>query len=271
MWATQTWPELLRHCRSEPTEVALLPVGATEQHGPHLPTGTDTVVATSLVRLVARRTGALVLPALAYGASYGHGDQLPGTVSLTPEQLAGLVRQVVEWAARSGVCRFLVVNAHMGNRAACEVAIDHLRFERPDLRIGMVEWWSVDPAVAEAAVADGRDIHANRAETSIMLALAPELVRTDLLAEADDPDRTAGLVFRYCAPALSTNGVTGSPSTATAELGRWMLERTVAAISELVVRGRSEEPPLTGHETRIPRLGSTGVRGRDRAHHGAVQ
>ena len=75
------------------------------------------------------------------------------------------------------------------------------------------------PTVAAEAVRDGDDVHANRAETSLMLALAPELVHLDRLADADDPDRTADLVFRYTAPALSTNGVTGRPSEATVELG----------------------------------------------------
>jgi hypothetical protein len=70
------------------------------------------------------------------------------------------------------------------------------------------------------------------------------MVRMDLAAHADDPDRTEGLVFRYTAPALSRNGVTGRPSEATAELGKWLFERTVTALSDLVVRGRAETPPL---------------------------
>jgi len=77
-----------------------------------------------------------------------------------------------------------------------------------------------------------------------MLALAPDLVHLDRLAEADDPDRTADLVFRYTAASLSTNGVTGRPSEATADLGEELLDRAVSSISALVERGRKEEPPL---------------------------
>ena len=77
---------------------------------------------------------------------------------------------------------------------------------------------------AETAV-DGEDIHANRTETSLMLAVAPHLVHLDRLASSDDPDRTAGLVFRYTAPSLSTNGVTGRPAEATVELGHRLLAR----------------------------------------------
>jgi creatinine amidohydrolase len=93
-------------------------------------------------------------------------------------------------------------------------------------------------------VLDGEDLHANRTETSVMLAVAPELVHLDRLAGADDPDRTDGLVFRYTAPALSINGVTGRPSEATEELGRKLVDLTVAAIVDCVERGRLEEPPL---------------------------
>jgi len=245
-WSDLAWPELGAQFEPSSTEVGLLPVGATEQHGPHLPTGTDTILATAIAEGVSTRTGAAVLPAIPYGCSYGHGDQFPGTISLTPEELASLVRQVLEWAGRSGLRRVLVVNAHFGNTASLMVATDHLRFHRPDLRAGVVSWWTADPVVTEATTADGQDIHANRAETSLMLAVRPELVRVERALAADDPDRTPGLVFRYTATSLSTNGVTGCPSQATAEQGRFLLDRVVSAIAGLVAKGRAEEPPLLG-------------------------
>jgi creatinine amidohydrolase len=189
----------------------------------------------------------MVLPALPIGCSYGHGRDLPGTVSLSPEGLASVVRQTIEWAYWSGLRRVLVVNAHFGNHASLVMATDHLRLERPDLRASVVGWWSADPEVASETAADGDDIHANRTETSLMLAVAPQLVRVDQLDSSDDPDRTADLVFRYTAPSLSTNGVTGRPSEASVELGRHLLARTVGAIGSLVERGRVEEPPLNHH------------------------
>jgi len=93
-------------------------------------------------------------------------------------------------------------------------------------------------------MADGADVHANRAETSVMLALAPELVDRERMMAADDPDRTSGLVFRYTAPALSTNGVTGRPSEATAALGEKLVALVARGLAERVERGRLEEPPL---------------------------
>jgi creatinine amidohydrolase len=77
-----------------------------------------------------------------------------------------------------------------------------------------------------------------------VLALAPDLVHLDRLVDADDEDRTGDLVFRYTAPALSRNGVTGRPSEADAALGHRLLDSSADAIARLVERGRVEEPPL---------------------------
>jgi creatinine amidohydrolase len=240
-WEEACWPDLTD---IDDTEVGLVPVGATEQHGPHLPTGTDTIIAVGLCERVSEITDAPVLPAISVACSYGHGTDLPGTLSFTPELFAGVVRQYAEWAATSGLTRLLFVNAHYGNAAGLGIATDHLRLFRPDLRVGVLHWWMLDPEVARESVVDGEDMHAHRAETSMMLAVAPDLVRQDRIATADDPDRTEGLVFRYTAPALSTNGVTGRPSEATRELGDRLLDLTVAAIADRVERGRLEKPPL---------------------------
>jgi creatinine amidohydrolase len=139
-WEDLASPEL---SGISPTNVGLVPVGATEQHGPHLPTATDTIIATALCNLAAERTGALVLPAIPVGASYGHGTTLPGTLSLVPEMLAALARQWAEWAAMSGLRRLLFVNAHFGNAASLSMATDHLRLFRPDLRVNSVNWWTL--------------------------------------------------------------------------------------------------------------------------------
>jgi creatinine amidohydrolase len=247
-WEALTAGKLKGLFADHPTEVGLLPVGATEQHGPHLPTGTDSIIANTLADAVSAATGAPVLPAVTVGCSYGHGTILGGTLSRSPEELAADVRSRVEWAAWTGLGRVLVINAHLGNAAALTVAGDHLRLQRPDLRMGVVSWWSAHPDVAEEVVADGADIHANRAETALMLAIAPGLVERDQIADADDPDRTGGLVFGYTAASLSRNGVTGRPSEATVTLGERLLRLTVGALTGLVEQARREEPPLVAHQ-----------------------
>jgi creatinine amidohydrolase len=225
-------------------EVGLVPVGAIEQHGPHLPVGTDTIVASALCAAAGELTDSLVLPAISLGVSYGHGTVLAGTLSLTPDLLVATVHQYVRWASVTGLRRLIFVNAHLGNAASLGVATDSVRLLAPQLRVATLDWWAADPAVLAEVTADGADIHANRAETAMMLAIAPDLVQAERAPDADDPDRTDGLIFRYTAPALSRNGVTGRPSQATAELGVELRGRVVSAIADRIERGRTEEPPL---------------------------
>src|SRR5664279_2478812 len=97
-WSELAWPELAELRSLGVGEVGLIPVGATEQHGPHLPTGTDTIIATALCDAASARTGAPVLPAVAVGCSYGHGTMLPGQLSLSPELLAAVLREYARWA-----------------------------------------------------------------------------------------------------------------------------------------------------------------------------
>ncbi|MCW2598821.1 MAG: Creatininase [Frankiales bacterium] len=243
-WQDAAWPDLQEAFAAREHEVGLVPVGATEQHGPHLPTGTDTFIATAVCERAAELVDGLVLPAVPVGVSYGHGTVLPGTLSLSPDLLAEVLKAYALWAAASGLRRLLFVNAHLGNTATIGTATDWLRLYVPELRVGTVDWWACDPAVHAEAVADGDDIHANRAETALMLAVAPDLVHADRIADADDEDRTDGLVFRYTAPSLSTNGVTGRPSEATAALGEQLLAGIARAVADRVDRGRTEEPPL---------------------------
>lgn len=225
--------------------VGLVPVGATEQHGPHLPIDTDTRIAAALCDAVSDAVEhTIVLPPIAVGCSLGHGTTFPGTISLFPEELARLLFRYAEWSAHSGLTKLIFVNAHMGNVGSLSIATDRLRFVRPDLQSGWVDWWHSSDAVQTAVAADGEDIHANRAETSIMLHIAPESVDVEAMRGADDIDRTGGLTFRYTAGALSRNGVTGRPSEATAELGQRIFDAVVDVVAAKARAGQTERPPL---------------------------
>src|SRR3981081_3385138 len=101
-WSELAWPEVAEQRNRGDGKVGLVPVGATEQHGPHLPIATATSIATALSDSVSERTGAPVLPAIPVACSYGHGTVLPGTLSLTPELLAAVARQYAEGVALSG-------------------------------------------------------------------------------------------------------------------------------------------------------------------------
>ncbi len=228
---------------ADPDTVALIPVGATEQHGPHLPVGTDTIVATAVAEAAAADLG-LVLPAIAFGASFFHGTTLPGTVAFTGEDTAATAVRVAEACVDSGVRRIVFVNGHVGNNAPLWLACDRFRRQHPDRRIGVMQWWDLTPEIARRATEDAVDWHANAAETSLMLAIRPELVDIDAMRGADDPDRTARTVFRYPVHQVSTNGVTGHPSRASKTYGLELWADVVAAARDLVERAHRETPPL---------------------------
>jgi creatinine amidohydrolase len=243
MWATRTWRELPGDLDAARRAV-ILPVGATEQHGPHLGCGADWVLADKLCAAVGAATQVPVLPALPYGCSLGHSRRWPGTIALKPVTLIALVQEIGSWAHHSGVRRFFMVNTHVTNAAPLRCALETLRSEHDDLMVAVFNSGTLSPRVREFHAADGADWHANDAETSMLLALAPELVRPDAMRGADDEDRTDGLVFAHPVNRTSTNGVTGAPSGASAEKGAlwfsWLVEDLVA----LIRRGLAEEPPL---------------------------
>jgi creatinine amidohydrolase len=119
-----------------------------------------------------------------------------------------------------------------------------LRARHDDLMVALFNSATLSERVRDFNVADGEDWHANNAETSLMLAVAPELVRPSALAQADDPDRTAGLVFSHPVNRTSRNGVTGTPSAASAQQGRRLFDWMVEDLSALIGRGLLETPPL---------------------------
>ena len=223
----------------------LVPVGSMEQHGPHLPLGTDTMIAAAVAREAARQLGAstgpsgsrvLVAPPLGYGAS-GEHEGFPGTVSIGHEALCLLLvefaRSACLWA-RSVV----FVNGHGGNTPTVARAVAQLRAEgRP------VAWTSCATPDADA--------HAGHTETSILRHLAPWSVRVDLMAPgATEP--VADLMPALTTDgvrAVSPNGVLGDPTTSSAEDGKRLF-------ADLVVRVASEltdpDPDAEGR-LRLPR------------------
>lgn len=242
-WADLTWeeiPAVLAACG----EAALLPVGATEQHGPHLGCGVDSVIAETLCTAVSEKTGVPMLPALAYGCSLGHSRRWPGTIALTPPLLIELVRQIGNWAYHSGVRRLFIVNAHVTNAAPLRCALEMLRAEHDTLMVAVINTATLSERVREFHFADAADWHANDAETSIMLSIAPEGVRPDKLAEADDPDRTCGCIFAHPVNRTSLNGVTGKPSIADRAKGEVWFDWLVEDLGTLVRSGSRETPPL---------------------------
>ncbi|KAB7742736.1 creatininase family protein [Parvibaculum sedimenti] len=243
LWSERTWAEIPADLDAA-GHAAILPVGATEQHGPHMGTGMDAVLADLLCKAVSERTKVPMLPTMFYGCSIGHSRRWPGTIALQPITLINLVKDIGDWAYHSGVRRLFMVNTHVTNAAPLRCALEMLRAEHDDMMVALVNSATVSKRVREFHFADGDDWHANDAETALMLARAPEMVRPDVQKEADDPDRTDGLVFAHPVNRTSLNGVTGTPSHGTAENGNIWFDWMVEDLSELILKGLKENPPL---------------------------
>lgn len=243
LWSERTWAELPNDLEAA-GHAAILPVGATEQHGPHMGTGMDAVLADLLCKAVSERTKVPMLPTMFYGCSIGHSRRWPGTIALQPITLINLIKDIGDWAYHSGVRRLFMVNTHVTNAAPLRCALEMLRAEHDDMMVALMNSATVSKRVREFHFADGDDWHANDAETALMLARAPEMVRPDVQMKADDPDRTDGLVFAHPVNRTSLNGVTGTPSRATAENGNVWFDWMVEDLSALILKGLKENPPL---------------------------
>lgn len=234
----------------------LLPTGATEQHGPHLPVNTDSVIAEHLVSAASAATGVPMLPTMTYTVSAGHTAKWPGTLSLGHETFIHAVNDLIDWMAATGWERLLIVNSHFGNDAALRVAVDQSRLRHLGrLQLGLINAFILSSSVRDYFFNDAEDLHANRAETDLMLHLAPDTV--DMHAVEDDPDRTADTVFSHPVSQTSLNGVTGRPSEGCATRGAERFAEMAAALTEKVRLGLAEEPPLPAAEwdgsSRLPR------------------
>jgi creatinine amidohydrolase/Fe(II)-dependent formamide hydrolase-like protein/7-cyano-7-deazaguanine synthase in queuosine biosynthesis len=235
-----TWPEAAERFRQ--VDVALLPVGSTEQHGPHLPLDTDAFDA----ELTAKRVAAscadprpLVLPAIPYGVSYAHED-FAGTLSVSPETLARMVHEIGMCVAREGVTKLVIVNGHGGNSPALHFAAQMINREA-HIFTCVDTGETSDPDVAEICDVKN-DAHAGDIETSTSLAARPELVRMDRAVKFVPEFSSSYLDFTsrrsigwYARTArISPSGVFGDPTRATREKGERIWEVTVRRLVELV-------------------------------------
>jgi mycofactocin system creatininase family protein len=208
---------------AEADQLLVIPLGATEQHGPHLPLHTDTTIAVALGdRLAARRNGVLVAPAVPYGSS-GEHQSFPGTLSMGQGAIELVVLELVRSATET-FRRVLLLNAHGGNAVPVRRAEARLRDEGRDV----LAW---NPAAAWSG-----DAHAGLIETSVMLVLAPESV--DMTRAEPGNSQPVGELLtdleRGGVAAVSPNGILGDPSGASAADGRKLLDRAVAQLMRFV-------------------------------------
>lgn len=228
-----------------PSALAVLPVGATEQHGPHLPTGTDAMHAEHVARKaaaeIADRTPVVVTPTLAFGSSPHH---LPfgATLSLRTQTFGQVVYDLGTSLVRAGFQRIFIVNGHGGNHELVQLAARDLALEYP-VAVAAGSWWAIawNALVVGGACELGRlPGHAGAFETSILLALHPGLVHEPRPHRDSFPISDARCYAQaYRAETHGSwqqiDGYTDSPDRGTAELGRRFLELGIRAVAEAML------------------------------------
>jgi creatinine amidohydrolase len=231
-----TFPEVSGKLKA--TSILCLPLGAVEQHGPHLPLDTDIVVAEGITQALIARLGEELdlwqLPTLPIGLSREH-DWAPGTLSLSIATFAALIKEMAHEITRALPARNLAfVNGHGGNRGILDNLLRELASELP-LNACVIHPLAL---CGSQSGVEAPDVHGGAGETSLMLTLAPDRVRSDLITSAAplaDPATVAALVFepgvsfpwRTDDPRLAQTGIIGDPRAASAEQGNAMIETIV--------------------------------------------
>jgi creatinine amidohydrolase len=237
------------------TSVLCLPIGAIEQHGHHLPLNTDVMIAEELTRRIVARWGdkfdLWILPTLSISLSREH-DWASGTLALGIGTFVALLKDLGREIERSLPARnLLIVNGHGGNRGILDNLMHELFSEF------CLNACAIHPFELAKAHAIGADVHGGRNETSVMLAIAPHLVRRENIAStraAADNETIAALIFdpgarfawRSDDPRLAANGVIGEPSAASAPIGEAIMDEAVSQMGNILRRLLENQRPASG-------------------------
>ena len=231
--------------------VAVLPVAATEQHGPHLPTGVDTDLVNAIVERALPQIGAqataLVLPTQAVGKSNEH-QRFPGTLTLSAETLIRVWKEIGASVARSGVHKLLIINAHGGQVSIMDIVARDLRCEH-DLMVYSSNWYQLPLGEAVNGLFSAQEhrfgVHAGEVETSMMLALYPERVDMDQARDFASTSQQRAAQYPILGNGISAKlgwqmqdynpmGAAGNAANATAEKGHAMLNAAGTQLAALI-------------------------------------
>lgn len=248
LWQKMRREEIALSAKDQPT--LLQPIGAIEQHGPHLPIDTDSHAVFDVCQRAAELADAppmIVLPPIWWGLS-PYWLTYPGTITLRPETILALLADIGVSVAAHGFHRMIIVNGHGGNAGIVAVAATQMADH--GIRAAAVNWWSVIGAdLGQITPGDGGHIgHAGQTETSVQLALQPEHVKHDAITDAGCADLVAmrkqpfaGIGYAPPLPRLEApNGVYGDAPAATADLGEHVLSLAAERLAAYVSRFASE-------------------------------
>jgi creatinine amidohydrolase len=240
------WNELSREQIGELAEKAMviLAIGATEQHGPHLPVETDNVLVNAIAEKSVEKAGKkipIVLgPSMPFGFSHHH-FLYPGVLSLSIQTLLTVLNELVESIIKSGFKKIFILNGHGGNEEIIRLTARELALKHP-VTIGAASYWTIAAeGIADYAAAhqlSGAPGHAGQFETSLMLALKPELVQLDNLSLASSNRMAIEMSIDPGKAKIENNavwkqidGFTDHPKLAKAEYGKELLERITEAVA----------------------------------------
>jgi creatinine amidohydrolase len=236
--------------RAAPNAIALLPTASIEQHGPHAPVITDTLlcgtVAQRAAEAAAGQVQVLVTPVLCYGNSHHHRP-FPGVLSLSSPTYLAAVTEILEGLALSGFRKLVVLNGHGGNTDSNNVvALDFVHRLGHEVTIAAGAYWDIArEAVVEKGLMPNHMIpgHAGRYETSMVMAIRPDLIDPAGLAQVQDLSQDRAGLFRPLSGATvqrhgvwaKSAGHTDNPAAASAAEGNALLEVIVARVAEFLV------------------------------------
>ena len=219
--------------------LAVVAVGACEQHGHHLPLSTDTDLADGVARRTAEALSALLLPAIAYGDAWNN-EAYSGTLSVSPDTLRAMITDIGHGVRRMGVRGLVIINGHFGNREP--IALAGRALAAAGLPVIYLDYPGLEglaAAICDSTPAGPGFFHADEVETSMMLALRPAAVdMTRAMAEYPDFPPTFGIEPMQLR-AFNTSGVFGDPRPATAAKGEALLDGIVAENLLLITEWRA--------------------------------
>jgi creatinine amidohydrolase len=221
------------------TDLVLIPLGAVEVYGPHLPMGADGIATTALAQAIAERVPALIAPLIPVGYSKSL-QEFPGTLSVKPSSLVAYARDVAESFILWGCARVLWINGHAGNVPYLNELSAELE-ERHGVRCAQIDWWRfIQPLVEDMVTAEFLPHgHASEFGTSVMLHLVPEHVKMERAVKTANnaPDPYSDFLRTRSYRAQSPTGVLGDGTLGTAEKGAEVMRRAVERAVAFITSG----------------------------------
>ncbi|MFQ6050271.1 MAG: creatininase family protein [Candidatus Hydrothermarchaeota archaeon] len=216
-----------------PNKVVLIPIGATEEHGYHLPLGTDTTIVSEIAKKLAEEIDVIVAPTISYGNSLSLMDW-SGTVSLEPETIIKMLEDTMMSLIKHGVKKIIFLNGHGGNTSAIKIAGKRVN-SKTGAKIILINWWElIEERIKEVCEKEG--LHAGEAETSLMLALRSDLVRSRDMKEEQrtlKKIKKIHILEKFHIEDIPS-GTIGDPSLASEKKGKILLETIIKEVKRII-------------------------------------